>query len=412
MGVGLETIGRAVHITLTRRRTALRRVVVLALALSLYATLWLLVRLAQLLDEVLFPRYRRQKVRAPVFIIAPPRSGTTYLHRLMSLDEAQFTCYRTYQTLLPAVTLYRLVELLKGLDPQLGRVLSEVRRWIDRTAFSRWRNIHPMGLTQSEEDEALFLYTLHTPGFYLLFPFVDEFPQLHFLDRLPVGDRWRVMGFYRRCVQRHLYAAGGGQTFLSKNVLSTGRIGSLLEAFPDARFVFIVRSPYEAVPSFLSMFYAVWESHSPDIPKASPETEALARLILAYYRHLQQMREHTMPVDQCLCLDYRDLVARPVETIERVYDHFGLHMTKTFRLCLEGAARRAQEERPTHHYSLEEYGLSEAFVHRELGDVMQVLGEVNEGKDSPEEVDPTKGRRGWQVRPRRRMGRLDNESAQ
>ena len=53
----------------------------------------------RLLDEVFFIGYRKTKVEKPVFIISNPRSGTTYLHRLMTLDEERYAFFLTYNTI-------------------------------------------------------------------------------------------------------------------------------------------------------------------------------------------------------------------------------------------------------------------------------------------------------------------------
>src|SRR5688572_25933586 len=42
------------------------------------------------LDEVFHRGYKNTAVKQPVFIIANPRSGTTYLHRLLAMDSERF----------------------------------------------------------------------------------------------------------------------------------------------------------------------------------------------------------------------------------------------------------------------------------------------------------------------------------
>ena len=83
------------------------------------------------LDDLLVPAYARVEVRRPVFIYASPRSGTTYLHRLLGLDEARFTHVKLYQTILQSVTLTRAVEAVGALDPRLDGRLG--RRYYTRT---------------------------------------------------------------------------------------------------------------------------------------------------------------------------------------------------------------------------------------------------------------------------------------
>ena len=61
------------------------------------------------------------------------------------------------------------------------------------------------------------------------------------------------MGFYKRCVQNHLYVFGQDKIFLSKNPMFSTMIQSLDEVFPDAKFIYLARTPFETVPSTISL---------------------------------------------------------------------------------------------------------------------------------------------------------------
>src|ERR1700709_1464934 len=63
-------------------------------------------RLAERIDDSLYPAQHEQSLGKPVFIVAAPRSGTTFLHRLMSRDE-QFTTFKLVQTFFPTISGYR-----------------------------------------------------------------------------------------------------------------------------------------------------------------------------------------------------------------------------------------------------------------------------------------------------------------
>ena len=82
----------------TDARLTPRRILVLLVLFPSYVTM-LLVNWACLgLDELLFPRFRKQKIVRPLFIVGPPRTGTTLLHRLLAKDD-QFTSMRTWEIL-------------------------------------------------------------------------------------------------------------------------------------------------------------------------------------------------------------------------------------------------------------------------------------------------------------------------
>jgi hypothetical protein len=119
-----------------------------------------------------------------------------------------------------------------------------------------------MRLDQPEEDDGFFVYTFVTEAIFLLFLHVEELWEAGFPDALGPAHRSRLMAYYRSCLQRQLFIHGPGKTMLSKATQSSGAVESLLEAFPDARFITIIRHPYQSVASHVSVFWPVWQAHS------------------------------------------------------------------------------------------------------------------------------------------------------
>ncbi len=332
-----------------------------------------LVAVGRLLDRLLFPGFCHQPVRTPVFIIAPPRSGTTLTQKLLSLDEKRFVHLKMYQTIFPTVCAQRLIDLLTGVDRRLGRPGERLLGWCEKRWFGGWDDRHKMRLNQPEEDDALFLYAFASEAVYMLFPFIRPLWEAGFPDALPPESRRRLMAYYRSCLQRHLYANGPQKTLLSKATQSCGTLDSLNEAFPDARFITIIRHPYRSLPSHVSLFVPVWQAHSPEITKDGPVARDYAQLGMEWYRHLFDFRTRVAP-ERYYCIDYRDLVRNPRETIERLYAHFGWDVSPEFRDRLTTATERQREFKSKHEYTLEEFGLSREQVQAELGDILDFYG--------------------------------------
>ena len=181
------------------------------------------------------------------------------------------------------------------------------------------------------------------------------------------------MRYYRSCLTRHLYANGPARTLLSKATQSSGSVESLLEAFPDAKFITIVRHPYESVASHVSVFVPVWQAHSPEIARDGPVSRAYAGLAVAWYKHLFAFRERVDP-GQYHCIDYRDLVRNPREAIEQLYAHFGWTLDAAYRAKLEAATERQRDFESKHEYTLEEFGLTAEWIQQELGELLDFYG--------------------------------------
>jgi omega-hydroxy-beta-dihydromenaquinone-9 sulfotransferase len=366
MYINLKLFSKALYLSLFKCRFSLRRWGYILFFTALYWVMWLFVAFGRALDHVLFPGFRRQPIIRPVFIVAPPRSGTTLTQKLMSLDEERFVHVKLYQTILPSVWHQRCVDGVVWLDGHTGRMLSRLIGWMEKTFFGGWDDMHKLRLNQPEEDDGFFVYSFVTEAIYLLFPHVDELWEAGFPDALPAKDRRKLMKYYRSCLQRHLYANGPGKTLLSKATQSSGAVESLREAFPDARFITIIRHPYQSVASHVSVFYPVWRAHSPDIAKDSPVSKAYARLALRWYQHLFEFGMK-MPPSQYYCMDYRDLTRDPREALQKLYNHFGWQMAEAYRARLEAATARQRTFKSAHHYTLEEFGLSKEWIQEEVG---------------------------------------------
>lgn len=331
-------------------------------------------RVAERIDDYLYPEQHQQPLGKPVFIVAAPRSGTTFLHRLMSRDE-QFTTFKLIETFFPTISGYRAIKAARRLNDVVGGVLSKLRKAADHSYFGAWEGLHDTGLNQDEEDEALWALAFATPAIWLVLPFPEQFSHLRFVDRLPAAKRERLVAHYRGCVQRHLFTHPG-KTLLGKNVLMPGRFELVTEALPEARFIHILRHPYEAVPSTLSLFTVPWRWHSPGIAPNGPEVRALAQLTIDYYRflHQKQLQSDRAHDNRFFSVTYPALLADPVTRVEEIYQRFDLSMTPTFAARLRQDVEQQRKFKSEHHYSLEQFGLTRDYVYRELSDLFDYYG--------------------------------------
>jgi hypothetical protein len=188
------------------------------------------------------------------------------------------------------------------------------------------------------------------------------------LDRWPARRRRRLMGFYAECVRRQLYLNGPEKIHLSKNPTFAGRVEALLETFPDARIVVPMRNPYETIPSLLKLMRVSWSLRRWDEAEMNRSLRVLAEQSFHTYLHpLEVLERH--PETRRAIVDYRELVAQPKRTLERVYAELGFSVTPELAARLEDEQRRARAHATSHRYSLEEFGLEAGAIRAALAEL-------------------------------------------
>lgn len=317
------------------------------------------------LDGVFFPKLWFVKVKAPVFIIGHARSGTTLAHRLMSGDE-RFSTFKYYELLLPSLLQKKMVRGVAWLDNNLlgQRLERRLQAWGERK-FGATQHIHKMGLNVPEEDDLMYFNSCASGFWATKLPYMDSLDFFH-IDQRPARSRRRMMKFYRNCVRRQLYLNGHDRIHLSKNPTYCGRVGALIQAFPDARFVLLYRNPYETIPSLLKLLHVSWDVQgNQGADRYQKSTREMVNLSYESYLYpLEVLAEH--PEVRYSIVDYRELVASPKGTIEEVYDDLSLTITEEFESFLDKEESKTRKHETSHTYSLEEFGLDDREIHDEL----------------------------------------------
>lgn len=331
------------------------------------------VRVLRWLDRLIWRDVENTPIVAPVFIIAPPRSGTSFLQKLLTLDQPRFVSWKMYQTILPTVLTERLIQWSLKFDRSLGRPAGRVLGWCEKRWFGGWDNLHTMRLDAPEEDGALYLYAFACEAIYMLFPYVEELWELGFPDRLPLKDRQALMQYYRTCLQRLIYSSGQGKTLLVKSTNSSGAVDSIRGAFPDARFITIVRDPADSIASSISLMMPALHAHSPEIPPDGEVSRAYAKLSAAWYKYLYDFTS-ALPASQVYTVDYCHLVRDPQGTVEAIYRHFGWEVSPEYRARLNAQQQRQKTYQSRHRYRLEDFGVDRKGIYAELSQVLSARG--------------------------------------
>ena len=236
------------------------------------------------------------------------RAGTTLLHELLVTDE-RYTYPTTYQCFTPKHFLVSgkfLPALIRGLLPK--------KRPMDNM---------PAGWDHPQEDEfALANMGLPTPYLMLAFPNrIPYFPEYLDMKGVPPKDvaRWKD-GFLRFLKSVTLRTP---KRIVLKSPPHTARIKTLLEMFPKARFVHIVRDPYTLFSSTVNLWKRLAEHEGLQMVQGDRLDEYVYHTMVQMYDAFHEQQPLIDPSRFCE-VRYEDLVKNPLGEMRRVYDELAL----------------------------------------------------------------------------------------
>lgn len=249
----------------------------------------------------------------PLFIIGHWRSGTTHLHNLLAQDE-HLTCPAAYQALFPHHFIFSQV------GGSLFNLLAPEHRPMDNVAF--------FSDAPHEDEFALAALCGVSPYMKWWFPLSENDSWAAFDPKRlepEALDRWKqaLMLFLKK-----LTFSEGGRILL-KSPPHLGRVGTLLEMFPDAQFIHIVRNPYDV---YLST-HKLWRDSLSHCHLQIPEPGFVDETILSLYTELFSLFERDRPLvppGALHELKFEDLEKDPLVTLEELYDRLDLRGFDSF----------------------------------------------------------------------------------
>jgi hypothetical protein len=262
-------------------------------------------------ELLLSHRIRKTRLKEPpLFVLGHWRSGTTLLHELLMLDP-QHVCPNTFQCMSPHHFVWT-----EWFIPTLMHAFLPAKRPMDAM---------PAGWDRPQEDE-FALCNLGVPSPYLAWafpnhgPVFDEYLDLRSLSPAEREEWKRVwFDFVRRVAHVH-----NGRIVL-KSPTHTARVRTILEVFPSAKFIHIVRDPLVLFPSTVRLWKSLSEVQG--LQPLNGNSDWIERQVLdtfvRMYECFEQDRE-LVPPGRLIDVRYEDLAADPVGQMREIYQRLSL----------------------------------------------------------------------------------------
>ena len=308
-------------------------------------------------ERRLHPEIEREELTRPVFIIGINRTGTTYLHRLMSRDN-RFWALRLYECIEPVLPKgdYATVAGTPD-DPRRSRTDEAVR---SSDIFKVLEGVHDVSVDEPEEDFQIFRMA------FSAWVYTAQF-------HIPEYGRWLnangsedAYAYHRRTMQhftwqRRQREPGHQGQWLLKMPFHLMELDSLIKTYPDALFIQTHREPTQFMGSCNSLVERVRSISSEPLPPNEFGAEQLAFMSGMLDKAVDFRLAHPGLEDRWVDVNYIDLVENPFGVIRGIYEHFGWTLGQAASGTMEEWHERQIEKRRTetrHRYALEDYGLT------------------------------------------------------
>ncbi len=291
------------------------------------------------------PGISTQSIKTPIWIVGLPRTGSTLLHNLLSLDKSTRTLKR-WEALYPSS---------RNVDEISDRI---ARRKQAKIETDRLENLapgilakHSMGWNQPDECVTMFCDSFKSQLFGFCFGIL---PYVEWLRKQDLSDAYM---YYKRQLQV-LQWQQGGDRWVFKAPFHSCYMKEIEQTFENPLYIQLHRDPREVVPSVASL-----QSSIQGISSKSVDRNIVGKSVFEECRisvdSASEARKEISP-DRIMDIQYKDMVKQPIETISSIYEKWGFDFSQKFQNAITSFMQaNPKGKHGGHKYTCDEFGLSE-----------------------------------------------------
>ena len=294
----------------------------------------------------LHPEIDEQQIVKPLLVTGQGRSGTTWMHNLLAADPTNRTPM-TWEVLYPWPPSRR--ETFTT-DPRIDKAVK---------FFDFWNRIAPEYATMH-----LFAGDIPTENIHMQCYSFQQPLWLNMLGQVPTYNAFmqqrglRHAFEYEKRFMKYLQWCVPGKRWLHKTPGYLYMMPETLEVFPDAQFVWMHRDPIKALASMVNVAGTTSWIRSDrsfigdDIDGNYGNIEAFTVAAVSAavsHRVIDLLETGVVPKSQLCNIQYLDLLADPLGTVHKIYDHFGIEVPQSSFDSMAALVEKSRANRPTPH---------------------------------------------------------------
>jgi len=273
---------------------------------------------ASIFDKVEKIRYKKiienyKMPQDPIFIIGHWRTGSTFLLQLMNINSELITPSLFHITAPDSLLISR-----KYYKPIMTRMVEPTRPMDDVK----------LGFDEPQEDEyALLKITNCSPLEKLIIPASKQYFLADYNDfdpEIQQANQWKK-ALHKFCKK---LAFVSNKRVILKNPFHSMRIKTLLEMYPNAKFIHIYRHPYKVIPSTIRMWDIVGSQNCLNNKWQKPTINESITLFDKMLNYINNNLKN-LPEEQYTEVRFEEFEQNPIDTLKAIYNKFDIPFSDT-----------------------------------------------------------------------------------
>ncbi|ROS05753.1 sulfotransferase family protein [Sinobacterium caligoides] len=313
-----------------------------------------------------YPEILDEQIAAPVVIVGLPRTGTTMLQRTMACDE-RFYSPLWYEIHYPAPA--RDWDFTTENDARIPQAELDVEAILE--VSPGLAAIHPLEAGAADEEIILLEHSFFSttpeafcniPGYGDWLSEADNTPGYQYLRRQLQFLQWQ---------KKKSGVNPNAERWLLKSPHHLHHMQTLLEVFPGTKVVQTHRDPLQTIPSICSFNSTLWAMNS----EAVDDQEIARQWSDKFARGMR----HTMAVRAQYPEAFLDLWFDQTTTdaqgcARAIYEFVGMQASESaLEKMRQWRQANKREDRAPHHYTLQQFGLTEQGLSEQFNDYRQAF---------------------------------------
>ena len=287
------------------------------------------------------PEIEEEVISQPIFVVAQGRSGTSFLLNVLAAhpDNGVMQHWENFFPCPPPE------KANYESDPRIERADQLIKQWVRVTP--EIASMHEFGGRIPFECTHTMALAFRALGWFGALGQTASYAQYIVQQDITIALR------YQERVLKILQWKNPRRHWVLKDILLLEHVDSILKVHPNACIVLTHRDPVRALASMVNLVGTFQWGRS-DHPFQGHSLEFITDPTISAQRLntlIDQIEQGVVPKERICSLQYKDLVADPMATIETMYRHFEIPLTAEGRHAMQKyLTDNPRDERPPHRF--------------------------------------------------------------